>query len=109
MACCRRVGCCCGCQVIPGGSEEFNVFIEQTMFTDRPDVFLGILQSGFILGEPPQANPHPAQSHIAGLSIARECRISKAERMMPKGSGAHRTTTSGVFPHITEASFVRTH
>eukprot|EP00752_Nemacystus_decipiens_P005091 g4620.t1 len=36
--------------VIPGGSEEFNAFIEQTMFTDRPDVFLGILQSGFILG-----------------------------------------------------------
>eukprot|EP00903_Cladosiphon_okamuranus_P014241 g13230.t1 len=36
--------------VIPGGSEEFNAFIEQTMLTDRPDVFLGILQSGFILG-----------------------------------------------------------
>ncbi len=39
-----------GVQVIPGGSEEFNAFIEHSMETDRPDVFLGILQSGFILG-----------------------------------------------------------
>ncbi|CBJ29989.1 conserved unknown protein [Ectocarpus siliculosus] len=36
--------------VIPGGSEEFNGFIQKTLHTDRPDVFLGILQSGFILG-----------------------------------------------------------
>ncbi|CAN0239278.1 unnamed protein product, partial [Ectocarpus fasciculatus] len=36
--------------VIPGGSEEFNAFIQQTLDTDRPDLFLGILQSGFILG-----------------------------------------------------------
>lgn len=41
---------CCVVQVIPGGSEEFNAFIEHSMETDRPDVFLGILQSGFILG-----------------------------------------------------------
>ncbi|CAM9640537.1 unnamed protein product, partial [Hapterophycus canaliculatus] len=39
-----------GLQVIPGGSEEFNDFIQQTLGTDRPDLFLGILQSGFILG-----------------------------------------------------------
>lgn len=38
-------------QVIPGGSEEFNAFIRQNLHTQRPDVFLGILQSAFILGE----------------------------------------------------------
>ncbi|CAN0534149.1 unnamed protein product, partial [Ectocarpus sp. 12 AP-2014] len=36
--------------VIPGGSEEFNGFIQKPLHTDRPDAFLGILQSGFILG-----------------------------------------------------------
>lgn len=38
-------------QVIPGGSEEFDAFIRQNLRTHRPDVFLGILQSAFILGE----------------------------------------------------------
>lgn len=44
------VGCLWQAQVIPGGSEEFNAFIRQNLHTQRPDVFLGILQSAFILG-----------------------------------------------------------
>ncbi|CAM9690009.1 unnamed protein product [Pylaiella littoralis] len=36
--------------VIPGGSEEYDAFIQQRLHTQEPDVYLGILQSGFILG-----------------------------------------------------------
>ena len=46
-------------QVVPGGSEEFNMFITKDLRTARPDVFLGVLQSAFILGAIP---PPPLSS-----------------------------------------------
>mmetsp|Transcript_8914 Transcript_8914/g.13286 ORF Transcript_8914/g.13286 Transcript_8914/m.13286 type:complete len:562 (+) Transcript_8914:22-1707(+) len=36
--------------IIPGASKEFDGFISGTLETDSPDVFLGLLQSAFIVG-----------------------------------------------------------
>ena len=36
--------------IIPGSTNEFNKFISETIDTDTPDVFLGLLQSAFIVG-----------------------------------------------------------
>lgn len=36
--------------IIPGSADEFLVFISQSLNTDRPDIYLGFLQSGFIVG-----------------------------------------------------------
>lgn len=36
--------------IIPGATNEFNSFIEDTMSTNTPDVYLGLLQSSFIVG-----------------------------------------------------------
>ena len=36
--------------IIPGASKEFDGFISDTLDTDSPDVFLGLLQSAFIVG-----------------------------------------------------------
>ena len=40
----------CDRGIIPGSTNEFDVFISKSMDTDSPDVFLGILQSSFIVG-----------------------------------------------------------
>ena len=34
--------------IIPGASNEFNQFIRSNVDTSQPDVFLGLLQSGFL-------------------------------------------------------------
>jgi len=36
--------------IIPGASQEFNIFIQQALTTNKPNVYLGILQSSFIVG-----------------------------------------------------------
>lgn len=36
--------------IVPGASNEFNSFIKDNVDTDTPDVFLGLLQSAFIVG-----------------------------------------------------------
>ena len=36
--------------IIPGSTNEFNKFIRDTVDTDKCDVFLGLLQSAFIVG-----------------------------------------------------------
>lgn len=36
--------------IIPGSTNEFNAFIEQNIHTDTPDVYLGLLQSSFVVG-----------------------------------------------------------
>lgn len=36
--------------VIPGASKEFDKFISDNTETDSPDVYLGLLQSSFIVG-----------------------------------------------------------
>jgi len=36
--------------IIPGATNEFNSFITDNVDTDKPDVFLGLLQSSFIVG-----------------------------------------------------------
>ncbi|KAJ1421933.1 major facilitator superfamily domain-containing protein [Ochromonadaceae sp. CCMP2298] len=36
--------------IVPGATEEFNAFIKENVDTDTPDVFLGLLQSSFIVG-----------------------------------------------------------
>ena len=36
--------------IIPGASKEFDAFISDNMNTDSPDVYLGLLQSSFIVG-----------------------------------------------------------
>jgi MFS family permease len=36
--------------IVPGASNEFNAFINDNVDTDTPDVFLGLLQSAFIVG-----------------------------------------------------------
>ncbi|KAG5179091.1 major facilitator superfamily domain-containing protein [Tribonema minus] len=36
--------------ILPGCSQEINEFIEDSLNTSTPDVFLGLLQSAFILG-----------------------------------------------------------
>jgi MFS family permease len=36
--------------IIPGSTNEFNAFIKDDLDTDQPDVYLGLLQSSFIIG-----------------------------------------------------------
>eukprot|EP01038_Epipyxis_sp_PR26KG_P009541 gene9541-12851_t len=36
--------------IIPGAAQEFNAFISTTLDTSSPDVYLGLLQSSFIIG-----------------------------------------------------------
>lgn len=36
--------------IIPGSPTSFNVFIMDTLNTSKPDIFLGLLQSSFIVG-----------------------------------------------------------
>lgn len=36
--------------IIPGASIEINDFIQKDIDTDTPDVYLGLLQSSFIIG-----------------------------------------------------------
>jgi MFS transporter, Spinster family, sphingosine-1-phosphate transporter len=36
--------------IIPGATNEFNSFISDTIDTDKPDLYLGLLQSSFIVG-----------------------------------------------------------
>eukprot|EP01040_Poterioochromonas_malhamensis_P022581 gene22581-27508_t len=36
--------------IIPGASIEINDFIQKDVDTDKPDVYLGLLQSSFIIG-----------------------------------------------------------
>lgn len=36
--------------IIPGSSTEFDQFITDTLHTDKPDIYLGLLQSSFIVG-----------------------------------------------------------
>lgn len=36
--------------IIPGAYNEFNSFVADTIDTDRPSLFLGLLQSSFIVG-----------------------------------------------------------
>lgn len=36
--------------IIPGATNEFNEFIENNLHTSTPDVYLGLLQSAFIVG-----------------------------------------------------------
>ena len=36
--------------IVPGASTEFNAFIQDNVDTSTPDVFLGLLQSAFIVG-----------------------------------------------------------
>lgn len=36
--------------IIPGASIEINDFIQKDIHTDKPDVYLGLLQSSFIIG-----------------------------------------------------------
>jgi MFS family permease len=36
--------------IIPGAANEFDDFIQETLNTNSPDVFLGLLQSAFIIG-----------------------------------------------------------
>ena len=36
--------------IIPGSTNEFNKFIMGTVNTSKPDIFLGLLQSAFIVG-----------------------------------------------------------
>lgn len=36
--------------IIPGATNEINNFIQDSVDTDKPDVFLGLLQSSFIIG-----------------------------------------------------------
>lgn len=36
--------------IIPGATNEFNTFIDKDLNTDTPDVYLGLLQSSFIIG-----------------------------------------------------------
>jgi predicted MFS family arabinose efflux permease len=36
--------------IIPGATNEFNSFIQDTLGTSSPDIFLGLLQSSFIVG-----------------------------------------------------------
>lgn len=36
--------------IIPGASIEINDFIQKDINTDKPDVYLGLLQSSFIIG-----------------------------------------------------------
>ena len=40
----------CDRGIIPGSTNEFNEFIDKTTGTDKPDVYLGLLQSAFIVG-----------------------------------------------------------
>ena len=36
--------------IIPGATIEFNQFIQDDLNTDQPDLYLGLLQSAFIIG-----------------------------------------------------------
>jgi len=36
--------------IIPGASNEFIVFVQGNIETDKPDVYIGLLQSSFIVG-----------------------------------------------------------
>jgi MFS transporter, Spinster family, sphingosine-1-phosphate transporter len=36
--------------IVPGSTNEFDAFITRTIDTDTPDVYLGLLQSAFIVG-----------------------------------------------------------
>ena len=36
--------------IIPGATNEINTFIEDDLNTDKPDVYLGLLQSSFVIG-----------------------------------------------------------
>lgn len=36
--------------IIPGSTVEFNAFIKNSIVTDTPDVYLGLLQSSFVVG-----------------------------------------------------------
>lgn len=36
--------------IIPGATIEINDFIQSDLDTDKPDVYLGLLQSSFIIG-----------------------------------------------------------
>lgn len=36
--------------IIPGATNEMNTFIQDDLHTDKPDVYLGLLQSSFVIG-----------------------------------------------------------